>query len=440
MPEARAGARDAESGLNELSTPGVGGRLKTRVSDFIVDEIGGEPREHPNGKYTCAIVRLTNWETNNFVREASERLQMSRKKIHFSGTKDKRGITTRVFTFEAPLESVRALSNVPGIEVQRLYRTNSESSLGDHWGNAFELILRDVQGTKSDVQAAVDAIARDAFAKGGFPNVFGPQRFGAMRATTHLVGAAMVRGDFFGAVHAYLGGPPMHLGSDDEPRWRSAIQARDYPALLPLTGAEQSFERSLLHSLVARPDDPISALRGLPKNLQLLFVSAYQSYIFNRIVSRRIREGLSLNRCEPGDLVAPIEGGLPRDEWVPVTETNRARVDEEIENGRAVLTGLLPGIEVPHASRRPGRIEEAILQEEGITRSNFVVPEHLEWSSKGLRRALLLNPANWQAEAAEDDLHPGRSLVRFRFALPRGTYATSVLREIMKAPSLADYA
>lgn len=433
-------ARDADIGLTNFYTrsAALGGRLKVRISDFIVDEVGGEPSEDPRGKYTCAILRLTNWETNSFVREASERLQMSRKRVRFSGTKDKRGVTTRVFTFEASPEAVQELGKMPGVEVDRLYRTSSESNLGDHTSNRFEIVVRDVALTPDEITSQVERTRQEAEAKGGYPNVFGPQRFGAVRATTHLVGERIVHGDFAGAVRTYLG-TPSGLPPDKELAWTEALAKGDYNAAMQFTHNEQSLERALLHRMHEDPKDPIGALLAFPKNLQLLFVSAFQSWLFNRIVCKRIKEGLALDRPLIGDLIAPFENGQMREEWIPVTPNNQTRIAEEIQRGRAVITGLLPGTEVPFATGQPGRIEDAVLKEAAVTRSSFVVPEHLEWSSKGIRRPLLVKPQEWSVSTAPDEFHPGRSCGTFAFVLPRGAYATSVLREFLKADDLRTY-
>ena len=90
------------------STAGVGGRLRAEVEDFVVVEQSRPPARVEGGTFTAATIRLHNWETNRFVRQMSRRLGISSKRVRFAGTKDKRAVTTQLFTLEADVDSVRA--------------------------------------------------------------------------------------------------------------------------------------------------------------------------------------------------------------------------------------------------------------------------------------------------------------------------------------------
>src|SRR3989304_2431127 len=91
------------------STPGCGGTIKAKPEDFVVEEISSAPPTVPGGPFTVARIRTTNWETNRLVRGMARRLAVSRKRISFAGTKDKRAVTTQLFAFDLPPETVRAL-------------------------------------------------------------------------------------------------------------------------------------------------------------------------------------------------------------------------------------------------------------------------------------------------------------------------------------------
>ena len=72
---------------------GIGGILKARIQDFRVDEIATKIKLDPRGRFTAAMISLTNWETNRFVNKLARILGISRNRIFFAGTKDKKAIT-----------------------------------------------------------------------------------------------------------------------------------------------------------------------------------------------------------------------------------------------------------------------------------------------------------------------------------------------------------
>ena len=88
-------------------TKGVGGKLRTTPEDFIVKEISNYPPEKKDGIFSIADVTSINWENNQLVNEISDRLHISRKRINFAGTKDKRAKTTQLMSFyRVPVEKI----------------------------------------------------------------------------------------------------------------------------------------------------------------------------------------------------------------------------------------------------------------------------------------------------------------------------------------------
>src|SRR3970040_1538835 len=86
------------------TSPGLGGRIKGEAEDFVVEEIPADIPPSTEGSYTVAKLRSRNWETNRLVREIARRLRISRKRISFAGTKDRRAVTTQLLQFDAPVD------------------------------------------------------------------------------------------------------------------------------------------------------------------------------------------------------------------------------------------------------------------------------------------------------------------------------------------------
>ncbi len=95
-------------GLSGYSTDsdGIGGIIKIRPVDFRVEEFGRKISFDPKGRFTVAKVTLNNWETNRFIGKPAKILKISRNRIWFSGTKDKRAVTQQMFVIDAPEKKI----------------------------------------------------------------------------------------------------------------------------------------------------------------------------------------------------------------------------------------------------------------------------------------------------------------------------------------------
>lgn len=409
--------------------PPVPARVKARPEDFVVEEIPEELPLHDDGRFLVVRVTSRNWETNRLVRAMARRMGISRHRIAFAGTKDKRAVTTQWMTFaDVEAETVR-LIHLGDVRLEPEGRARRPLRVGHLLGNRFDLRLRDVPLPREEVSSRMRRVAGELRFAGGFPNFFGPQRFGEVRPVTHLVGRALVQGDVKGAVHTYLG-HPFPEEPEDARRAREAFDAsgdveqalRDFPSRL-------GYESALLNRLRRQPGDYEGALRQLPRNLLTLFVNAYQAYLFNRMLSRRLAGGLGLTDPLPGDLVLPrSRRGLPeRGRSVEVTAANREKVRRQVQAGKAWISGLLLGTEAPFAKGPMGELERAVVEEEGVPREAFAVPAMPRLGSRGQRRELLA-PLEGLAYRVRED-------VRLTFRLLPGCYATALLREVTKGES-----
>ncbi|RLI06710.1 tRNA pseudouridine(13) synthase TruD, partial [Candidatus Bathyarchaeota archaeon] len=182
--------------------------------------------------------------------------------------------------------------------------------------------------------------------------------------------------------------------------------------------------------------DYYGALRRLPLRLRRLFVQAYQAYLFNRFLSARAREGLPLSLPEPGDWVLLLrEGCLPEGRPVRADASRLRELRELAREGRAVVSLPLPGHRQALSGGRQGELERAIMEEEGIKPEDFRVRTMPELASPGgLRPALSPILLRGEPGVSEDELGPGLRALRISFRLPRGSYATVFLRELMKPP------
>ncbi len=428
-------SREALIGLEVYfsDTPGIGGRLKRFTEDFLVDEVSSFPERNEDGPYTIAQVTAQNWEMNRLVRELSKALGISRDSIGFAGTKDKRAITTQLMSFLAPADKVMGI-NVHQVRVDGAYPSKKALTIGDLVGNRFRIRVRDCDLQGEDLTSSLQGTLGVLGQLGGYPNFFGVQRFGAVRPVTHAVGRWIVRGDFERAVMTYAGNPVPQESEEAREARQRLDQRRDFEEALGYFPRTLTFERMVIGFLARNPGDYVGAIKVLPPNLQMMFVHAYQSYLFNLMVSERVRRGLPLNRPLVGDVVLPVDRqGLPdHDHGVPVTARNVDLVERQVRNGRAYVGGVLFGSESVLSQGEMGEIERRVIEKEGLEARDFMVPPLHMCSSKGSWREMIARVKDLRYEVDEEG-------VSFSFELNKGCYATSLLREFMKKGELMDY-
>ncbi|THE66557.1 tRNA pseudouridine(13) synthase TruD [Salinadaptatus halalkaliphilus] len=431
-------------------TDGVGGSLRADNDYFRVRErerFSTEPVDASTDAYPHLVFRATlaGWDTNDFAGRLSDALGISRERVNWAGTKDKYAVTTQLFSvYGADPEDLPAID---GAEIEVVGRAGRNLEFGDLAGNEFELVVSEPDrpdaagsitaelarfgGLEDDSESRVDD-AGTATATVGVPNYFGQQRFGSRRPVTHTVGLEIVRGDWAGAVMAYLGNP-----TDAEPAGTQEARAfveetRDWQAALERFPYRLGYERSLLHELADRDGEPgpdafRAALERLPSNLQRLFVHAAQSYAFNLILSERLERGLPFDRPVAGDVACFADTDAPAGIELPDTDrlqrVDQRRVDSvtrHCERGRAFVTAPLVGTDTELADGEQGEIERAVLERLDLEPSDFDLPG--EFHSSGTRRAILVRTT----------LAVEQAPLTLSFALPKGSYATAVAREYLK--------
>ncbi len=372
------------------STPGVGGRLRQKIEDFIVEEIFEPSEEDEKGEYVHFILEKRDWDTIRAIDALAKALGVSRKRFGYAGTKDKRAITKqRVSAWKIDIERLKSL-NIHDIRLHSFMRSSSRVNLGDLIGNRFTIVVRDVS-----VEEDLLLETREELYSKGIPNYFGYQRFGTVRPNTHIVGKKIVQGDLKGAVMHYLGHPFPKEREDAKQARQFLTETEDFREALKIFPTRLNFERSMLDKLAQNPKDYAGALRRLPKKLRRMLVHAYQSYLFNKILSRAIEEGL------------------------------------DIKNLKIDIFGYKT--ELPQG--KLGEIEREILESEGIQLKDFKIKSMPELSVKGEQRRASIN-TEISFKVDQDELNPEKNKIIFTFELPAGSYATTVLREFMKADPL----
>lgn len=392
--------------------PGTGGWIKEKPADFAVEEL---PLYSPSGEggHTFFEIRKVGLSTFQAVRAIAQALGVSPNRISYAGLKDAQAVTCQVLSVEGIAPEVIMAVEVPHVQVMWAERHNNKLRIGHLRGNRFTIRIRGVDEPLLDrCQAILDVLRRR-----GVPNRYGPQRFG-QRGDSHLLGKEVVRRDAPAFIRRFLGGPhPNESATVQEAR--AAFEAGRWAEALALFPHNMSDERRALHVLIESGGDHRRALAAVPRRLRTFFVSAYQSGLFNQVLGARLQ---TLDQVYVGDLAMKHPG-----------RSVFAVEDVEAEQPRAARfeispTGPLYGYKMIQAAGRQGELEAAVLATEGMTLASFRVGEGIK--AEGERRALRFpvnEPELWYDEG-----------IMLRFWLPRGSYATALLAEIMKVPLLPE--
>ena len=388
------------------SFAGTHGSIKQESEGFIVSEIVDQSLDisssYDGGHcYPLYVLEKREIDSNHAIFEIERELHM---RLRVMGIKDAKAVTKQYAGME------RVMRNPP-YEVKSRHThltlkgfTRRPLQRRFLAGNNFEISI--YNANSSDLSGFVPQV-------GMVGNFYGLQRFGSERLVTHLVGKEIVKCNFMRAVELLL---CYTTEFDTEMSKEIRIRCADpsnYRQILKILPRGMDIERQVLSALVAGKDT-IASLRAVPITIRRLFVQAYQAYIFNRCLSKAIMRGEDLQRPRAGDLCFEMEG-----------QTTFGRIIKYNPNS---TSKLVPAIRMAGYTFQPGKgrfenITRDILQEEEVAAKDFYIKEIQELSQQGGFR---------QAPLCCTDFSYKRDPLVTSFNLPKGSYATTLLREIIK--------
>jgi tRNA pseudouridine13 synthase len=327
--------------------PGSGGVLRASPEDFRVDEV---PAYLPSGSGPHLYLRVEKrgLTTRDALRALSRTLGVPDRDAGYAGLKDREAVTTQWLSFPVDRDPDPRTLEAPGLRVLEVARHGNKLRAGHVRANRFSIAVRG--GDAGRARAAAEALLAR-----GFPNFFGPQRFGTEGRNAE-VGKAILAGAA-------------------TPEARRA--ARD-------------------------------------RFLRRLSISAYQALLFNRWLAERMVDGLFASALA-GDVMKKLDtGGL-------FTCEDPAADGPRVARFEISPAGPMFGHKLRAAAGEALRREERILAAEGISLAGF---ERGGGEAEGTRRA-----ARLRVEIALEPLADG---YRAAFELPKGSYATVVMGELVK--------
>jgi len=422
------------------------------------------PRDRP--KYLHFTLYKENSETYEAISLLANRCRTDEKHFGFAGTKDRRGRTTqRVSVSMVSAKQILGAARVTQkVEVGNFSYQKNEIRLGDLGGNKFELGLRNIEVTEDVVKPVLDY-----FTETGFINYFGTQRFGTTGVPTHHIGRKLIASNFTEAINLIL--KPRDSENNfafKEARriWAESGNAHKALETLKKARKDRTIEGKLLYGLSKRhTNDQVGALEEIPRQQRLLYCHAYQSYLWNMVVSRRIKtHGTKVIK---GDLVYKKKEDMQvdNDEQISKEEYIEFVEDPSKHTINEVLIPI-PGCKVKFPENETKSWFVELLAEDDLNLESFVNSVKT-YNLPGDYRHMLVKPwdVSWEVVGYDDptedlivsdkerlemsgDSVPskaanGNSSGKYRalilnMSLPSSCYATMALREILRVETDKD--
>lgn len=216
--------------------------LKQQPSDFFVaEELGFEPSG--SGEHLFLQVEKVGVNTAQAATQIARLVGVKTMDVGYCGMKDRNAVTRQWFSIYLPVKPAEfrwAELEASGIKILAQAWHKQKLRRGQHRHNAFELVLRNIDGDPAELQARLVRIEQD-----GVPNYFGPQRFGAdgsnLIAADHLfrtkqkLPSRHLRGLAISAARSYLFNQVLSLRVA-QANWRQCLPGEisfDASPLLP---------------------------------------------------------------------------------------------------------------------------------------------------------------------------------------------------------------
>lgn len=388
---------DARIGISVYSTGfgGIGGKIRARPEDFAVSEVLSEAAQESiggSGDYAVYLLKKTRIDTRHAVSDIFKR----------RGTRLK------------PL----GLKDASAVTVQTLCATRKGKAVADLDTERYSLRLagyvkrplsgRDMAANRFKIRITGCSAGPDTFdGHCRILNFYGYQRFGSRRPVTHLIGKAMLQRDFDQAVRLILAFASPYESEDDARLRGELADGANYERLAREIPAWMDVEKTVLREMILH-GDAHRAVRAVPLSLRRLYVSAYQSYIFNLSLSMAYADGQDLFAARHGDVCYDAGGRI-------------RRYDDDGAGGAGMsLSVPFVGYSYYKKTRFDPQISQ-VLGSEGVAPRDFFIKEMQEVSDQGGFRQAAVQCSDYRADSSTVE-----------FSLQRGSFATMVLREIMK--------
>lgn len=383
-------------------------KLKQKPEDFIVEEINNF-KIASDGLFNLYQLKKKSIDTLSLLSELSRINEIPLAEISFAGIKDKHGITTQYISTprKFPLDECSNLD----YSIKFLGNIHEKINRGDLIGNKFTITIRDL--SKKEIDLAKEKIQK--ITRIGFPNYFDSQRFGSLVENQFIITYVLSK-DYESAVKLYLTG--ISKGDNSQLKVYKKIIKQKWPKLLEFD-ARNSFGRPIIQEY-QKTQSWKKAYLKIPALQKELFVSAYQSYIWNESIKLLFKQNIFLKNLysipyTAGTLTFYLDASKTELQKIPKT--------------------FVTANHIPPKNTTELNIIKKILSKEGLDFKNLDIKEETNNFFGLYDREIIVYPKNLIVNSSQNDeinstAHNKLFKIQLSFELPKGSYATVLIKAL----------
>lgn len=383
-------------------------KIKVLPEDFIVKEVTDFPvgRE---GSYYVYLLEKTSWNTIDALNYLAKKNNLKKDQLSYGGRKDRHAITFQYITVRNGKLSLE--QEVKNIKLSYLGRSQEPFTPSHIKANQFIIVLRDIISDKVEVIKKSLSI----IAKNGFPNYFGEQRFGSYDRNCGFFAEKFLKAQYNGALKCAICSVYSEDNKETKERKNSFFQHwGDFDYCFSI--ASTSLEKKIFSILKSNAKKFLYAIHTLPTTDVSMYFSTYQSFLWNQMLNRFIKSHFD-------DTLS-----LKIKEWE--FATYKAISDETcfyLSALKMPTHGLFPYFENDNVEK----LYDCVLKEAGLHQGRFNFRRYRKVIIKSFQREAVVVPENLQISNAEvDERYAGKYKIKISFALPKGAFATTLIKQI----------
>ncbi|GAB4433780.1 MAG: tRNA pseudouridine(13) synthase TruD [bacterium] len=383
-------------------------KIKVLPDDFVVKEVT-DFSVGKEGSYYVYLLEKTSWNTIDALNYLAKKNNLKKTQLSYGGRKDRHAITSQYITVHNGKLSLE--EELKNLKLSYLGRSKEPFKPSHIKANHFTIVLRDILPEEAEV------IKKTLFliAKNGFPNYFGEQRFGSYDGKCGFFAEKFLKAQYNGALKCALCSVHPEDRKEDKDRKNSFFQHwGDFDYCFSI--AKTSLEKKIFSILKTNAKKFLNAIHILPLTDVSMYFSTYQSFLWNKMLDRLIKSHFD-------DTIS-----LKIKDWE--FSSYKTIPDETffyLTTLKIPTHGLLPYFENDNIER----LYDSVLKEEGLHQGRFNFRRYRKVIIKSFQREAVVIPENLLISDAEaDDLYVGKYKFKISFALPKGAFATTLIKQV----------